>query len=94
MSDDPRLQIHQTNDPEILEFFNTHAIEFRLIGDHLFVIRGRDADLAAGPGDWLTIASDGAVEVTRGYDAARAGRLIGWARDVRRSRALLVRTGT
>lgn len=26
-----RVQIHQYNDPEILEFFNGHGVEFRLL---------------------------------------------------------------
>ena len=43
-----RVQIHQYNDPEILEFFIRHRVEFRLVGDHLFIIRSRKRDVAAG----------------------------------------------
>jgi len=80
----PRVQIHQYNDPEILAFFNAHGVAFRLVGDHLFIIRSRDRDLAAGPGDWLAVAQDGAVEVQRGDYAVRAQRAIARARSAAR----------
>ena len=53
-----RVQVHQYNDSEILEFFNRHGVEFQLVGDHLFIIRSRKNDLAAGPGDWLVAGPD------------------------------------
>ncbi len=77
------VEIHQYNDPEILEFLNGHRVEHRLVGDHLFVIRERGCDVAAGPGDRLTIAADGEVEVHRGDDAHRAQRAILKARRAR-----------
>ncbi len=67
-----RLQIQQFNDWEILEFFNVHGIEFGLVGDHRFVIRSRETHVAAGPGDWLSVAADGEVEVERAADGRRA----------------------
>ena len=82
----PRVQIHQYNDPEILEFFNAHRVQYRLIGDHLFIVRSRGRDVAAGPGDWLAISSDGEVEVQRGDYARRARRAIVKARQARRER--------
>jgi hypothetical protein len=72
----PRVQIHQYNDPEILEFFNEHRVRYHLVGDHLFVIRSRRRNVAAGPGDWLTIAADGGIDVQRGGYGARAQRAI------------------
>lgn len=75
-----RVQIHQYNDPEILEFFNEQHVEYRLVGDHLFIIRSRGRDMAAGPGDWLTAAGDGEVRVQRGDYARRAQRAIERAR--------------
>jgi hypothetical protein len=71
-----RVQIHQYNDPEILEFFNSNGVVFRLLGDHLFVIRSRETDIAAGPGDVLVVAQDGEVEVQRGDYALRVQRAI------------------
>ena len=68
----PRLQIQQFNDWEILEFFKVHGVEFGLVGDHRFTIRSRQTDVAAGPGDWLSVAADGEVEVERGADGRRA----------------------
>ena len=85
-----RVQIHQYNDPEILEFINGHGVEFRLVGDHLFIIRSRRRDLAAGPGDWLVVASDGEVEVERGDYALRAQRAITRARRARRDRTTVL----
>ena len=67
-----RLQIQQFNDWEILEFFNVHGVEFALVGDHRFMIRSRETDVAAGPGDWLSVAADGEVEVERVADPRRA----------------------
>ena len=90
MKDIPRIQIHQYNDPEILEFINGHGVEFRLVGDHLFIIRSRRRDLAAGPGDWLVVASDGEVEVERGDYALRAQRAITRARRARRDRTTVL----
>jgi hypothetical protein len=86
----PRVQIHQYNDPEILEFINGHGVEFRLVGDHLFIIRSRRRDLAAGPGDWLVVAPDGEVEVERGDYARRAQRAISRARLARQERSKVV----
>jgi hypothetical protein len=88
----PRVQIHQYNDSEILEFFNAHRVEYRLIGDHLFIVRGRAGDVAAGPGDWLTISADGEVELQRGNHAHRARRVMLGARRARRERDLADRT--
>ena len=83
-----RVQIHQYNDWEILEFFNAHRVEYRLVGDHLFIIRGREGDVSVGPGDWLATAADGEVEVRRGDYARRARRAEQRARRVRRARDL------
>jgi hypothetical protein len=69
-----RVQVHQYNDSEILEFFNRHGVGFQLVGDHLFIIRSRNSDLAAGPGDWLVAGPDGEVDVQRGDYALRAQR--------------------
>ncbi len=69
-----RLQIHQYNDPEILAFFIQYAVDYDLAGDHLFIIHGRESDLAAGPGDWLVARPDGEVGVVRGDYALRARR--------------------
>jgi len=85
-----RVQIHQYNDSEVLEFFNGHGVEFRLVGDHLFIIRSRERDLAAGPGDWLVAAPGGEVEVERGDYALRARRAITRARKARRERTTVV----
>jgi hypothetical protein len=82
-----RLQIHQYNDPEILEFFINYGVGYRLVGDHLFIIRSRKNDVAAGPGDWLVVASDGEVEVERGDYARRAQRAISRAKHARRGRS-------
>jgi hypothetical protein len=60
------VQIRQTNDGEILTFFNTNDVAYSLTGDHLFVIHSERGDLRAGPGDWLTVGSDGEVVVERG----------------------------
>ena len=57
------VQIRQTNDCEILTFFNANDVEYSLTGDHLFVIHSERGDLRAGPGDWLTVGSDGEVVV-------------------------------
>ena len=81
-----RVQIHQYNDPEILEFFNKHHAQYRLIGDHLFIIRSRGQDVAAGPGDWLRSAADGEVDVERGDYARRAHDVIRRVRQARRRR--------
>ena len=83
-----RVQIHQYNDPEIVEFFNAHHVQYRLIGDHLFIIRGRGGDVSAGPGDWLVVSADGEVEVQRGDYARRARRAQLRARQARRERDL------
>jgi hypothetical protein len=85
-----RLQIHQYNDPEILEFFIGHGVAYRLVGDHLFIIRSRSVDLAAGPGDWVVVAADGEVEVERGDYALRARRAIARAKHARRERSRVV----
>jgi hypothetical protein len=77
------VQIHQYNDPELLEFFNEHRVQYRLVGDHLFIIRSRGHDVAAGPGDWLSTAADGHVDVHRGDYARRAQQAILRARRAR-----------
>jgi hypothetical protein len=81
-----RVQIHQYNDPEILEFLNDHRVQYRLLGDHLFVVRCRGRDVAAGPGDWLTTTPVGEVEVRHGDYARRAQLAID---STRRGRATL-----
>jgi hypothetical protein len=78
-----RVQIHQYNDPEILEFFVGHGVEFDLVGDHLFIIRTRKMDLAAGPGDWLVVGLNGEVDVQRGDYALRAQQAITRAKSLR-----------
>jgi len=60
------LQIRQTNDHEILAFFNANDVKYSLTGDHLFVIHGERGDLRASPGDWLKIGPDGRVAVESG----------------------------
>jgi hypothetical protein len=85
-----RVQVHQYNDSEILEFFNRHGVEFRLFGDHLFIIRSRKIDLPAGPGDWLVAGPDGEVDVQRGDYALRAQRAITRARNARRERSSVI----
>jgi len=82
------VQIHQYNDPEILEFFNGNGVQYRLLGDHLFIIRSRGRDLAAGPGDRLTIGVHGEVEVHDGHYAQRAQRAIWKARQARTQQQL------
>ena len=69
-----RVQIQQCNDPEILEFFNEHGVKYRLVGDHLFIVRSRGRDAAAGPGDWLASSSDGEIDVQRSDYGRRARR--------------------
>lgn len=86
-----RVQIHQYNDPEILEFFNEHRVRYRLVGDHLFIIRSHGQDVAAGPGDWLGTAADGEVEVRRGDYVRRAQQAI---ESARRSRVNVPESGT
>ena len=76
----PRVQIHQYNDSEILAFFNGSGADFRLLGDHLFVIHSRGRDAAAGPGDWLVVAPDGEVDVEPG-DYRRLARIGDAGRD-------------
>ena len=82
-----RVQVHQYNDSEILEFFNRHGVEFRLVGDHVFIIRSRKSELAAGPGDWLVARPDGEVDVQRGDYALRAQRAITRTWKARRERS-------
>ena len=95
MEPGPRVQIHQYNDPEILEFFNEHRVRYRVVGDHLFIVRSRRREVAAGPGDWLTTAADGEVEVQRGDYARRARRAIERAMQARAKRQAASRpTGT
>lgn len=90
-----RVEIHQYNDPEILEFLNAHRVPYRLVGDHLFIIGARGCDLAAGPGDRLTIAADGEIDVHHGDYAQRAQRAILEARQARPQLRLGLRdTGT
>ena len=88
----PRVQIHQYNDPEILEFFIRHRVEFRLVGDHLFIIRSRTRYVAAGPGDWLVAAGGGEVEVERGDYARRTQPTIMRPKNARRERSGVVRS--
>jgi hypothetical protein len=64
------IQIRQWNDPELLAFFNVNAVEYRLVGDHMFIIHSADGNVAAGLGDWLTLGADGQIAVTR---ASRPG---------------------
>lgn len=78
-----RVQIHQYNDPEILEFLNDHRVRYRLVGDHLFIIRSRGHEVAAGPGDWLRTTADGGIDVRRGDYARRARHAIESARRAR-----------
>ena len=40
------VQIRQTNDCEILTFFNANDVEYSLTGDHLFVIHASGATCA------------------------------------------------
>ena len=82
-----RLQIHQYNDPEILEFFIEYRVEYDLVGDHLFIIHGRESDLAAGPGDWLVARPGGEVDVELGDYALRPRRA---TREARRERSKVV----
>lgn len=82
MEPNRRVQIHQYNDPEILEFFNTHRVRYRLVGDHLFIVRSRGHDVAAGPGDWLGTGPDGEVEVRPGGYAGRVQGAILRARQM------------
>jgi hypothetical protein len=67
-----RLQIRQHNDPELAHFFNEFRVDYKLVGDHLFIIRRRGSDVAAGPGDWLVARPDGGVDVELGDYAMRA----------------------
>ncbi len=85
------VRIRQYNDPEILEFFNKHGVQYRLLGDHLFVIRSGGRDLAAGPGDRLSIAADGQVQIQHGDYASRARRALERARQARIRRQLRLR---
>ena len=85
-----RVQVRQHNDSRLLEFFNTHGVEYELAGDHLFIIRSREMDMAAGPGDWLVVGPDGEVDVERGDYARRAQRAIARASNARRERSNVV----
>ena len=85
-----RIQVRQYNDPEVLGFFTEYGVEYDLIGDHVFIIRSRKRDLAAGPGDWLVVGPDGEVDVERGDYALRAQRAITRARNARRERSNVV----
>ena len=62
----PRVQVRQSNDWEVLGFFNSNDVKYSLTGDHLFVIHGRERDMHAGPGDWLSVDRDGDVTVEHG----------------------------
>lgn len=84
-----RVQIHQYNDPEVLEFLNGNGITYRMAGDHLFILRGARRELAAGPGDWLAVTPSGELEVIAGDYALRA-RLAQWrAEKARRAHAVV-----
>ena len=85
-----RIQVRQCNDPQLLGFFNAHTVKFDLVGDHLFIIRSRKEDLAAGPGDWLVVAPDGEVEVEEGDYALRAQRAITRAKNASIARSKVV----
>jgi hypothetical protein len=85
-----RIQVRQYNDPELLGFFNECGVEYDLVGDHLFIIRSRKRDLAAGPGDWLVAGPDDEVDVERGDYALRAQRALTRARNARRKRSKVV----
>jgi hypothetical protein len=71
-------------------FFIKYEVEYRLAGDHLFIIRSRNSELAAGPGDWLVAGPSGEVEVERGDYALRAQRAISRAKFLRRARSKVV----
>jgi hypothetical protein len=66
------------------------GFQYDLVGDHLFIIRSREMDIAAGPGDWLVVGPDGEVAVERGDYALRAQRAITKARMARRERSSIV----
>ena len=84
-----RIQVRQYNDPEVWVLHRVWG-EYDLIGDHLFIIRSRKRDLAAGPGDWLVAAPDGEVEVEGGDYALRAQRATTSAKNARRERSKVV----
>ncbi len=65
MTGAPTIQIRQWNDPELLAFFNANAVDYRLVGDHMFIIHCAEGNVAAGLGDWLTLDADGQIAVTR-----------------------------
>ena len=46
---DDQIQIHQYNDPAVLEFFIKSAVAYHRVGDHLFISRSSGHDVAAGP---------------------------------------------
>ena len=73
------LQIRQSNDYEILAFFNSNDVKYSLTGDHLFVIHGDKGDLRAGPGDWLVLSPDGQLAVESGVYEMHTRRAIGLA---------------
>ena len=85
--DPTQVQIHQYNDAELIEFFNRHRVEYDLIGDHLFIIRSRSRDLAAGLGDWLVVSADGEIAVEPGDCARRARQAIKRTKNARRGRS-------
>jgi hypothetical protein len=70
----PWIQIRQYNDRQIVEFFESHWVDFRQVGDHLFIIDSRGEEVRARPGDWLVVAADGQVEVERGGYSRRSQR--------------------
>jgi hypothetical protein len=74
------LQIRQTNDCEILAFFNANDVRYSLTGDHLFVIHTERGDLHAGPGDWLVVGPDRQVSVDSGVYELHMRRAIELAR--------------
>lgn len=78
-----RVQVRQCNDWDVLAFLNAHRIEYSLTGDHLFIIRGHQRDMGAGPGDWLCLGPDGDVSVERGVFALHGPRAIERAHQVR-----------
>ncbi len=82
MTANHRIQIHQYNDYEILEFFNRNRVVYRLVGDHLFIIRSHGEDAGAGPGDWLTATADGEIDVERGDYGRRMRNAIARAHGV------------
>ncbi len=88
--DRTQVQIRQHNDAELIEFFNRHRVKYDLIGDHLFIIRSRSGDLAAGLGDWLVLSAGSEIEVKPGDYARRARQTITRVTTARLERSKVV----